>query len=467
MTQTRITRLLVGMAGTVLLGGAWAGAAETAGKLSQHGITWTFDKAYPVGKYATGDWWVVGPVQVTGISTDLHAEGFTPEPGQDGSMVNPGTNSKQGYDNRLNSYDEKLNAGLSGGKPVSPKTPLELKPHSSLVSMVSWLYRSESDAEPGTPKFNGGTKAPRPVTRSGAVLTVVAEAPPEGSFRPPYCGTDKKSKFKTADLDPSKLGKFPPVSGSPDPEELAGRITRPWIDHVHEFAGAMVHPSENMPNYGRDMAVILNHAALTLNLDFEKLPGKPSKEKLLVPFVQIGIDWAGIADNGGGWPANGGHHLGRKLPILLAGLVLNDEHMKNIGEWETRFQEDEQTFIVSQAEVDITNGGSWNPDKRGGAPTPYTKDDIGMPEWGIRHRKEPTTDNKEWNAPYRSINNALIPGFALAARMMGQEEAWNHPPLFAYADRVMKNGEFGSGTNDPSAFVVSLWEAFEATRSRP
>jgi hypothetical protein len=459
MTRTLENLLIVGVLGVFLTWGARVDAAETADKLTQYGITWTFDKSYPVGKYVTGDWWVVGPVNITAITTDLHADGFTPEPGQNGSMVNPGTNNMQGYDNRLSSYDEKLNAGLG----VSAKNPLSLKPHSSLVSMVSWLYRSEDDAEPGTPRFNGGTKTPRPVTRSGAVLTVVAEPPPEGSFRPPYCGTDKSAKFNVSQLDVSKLGKFAPVGSSPDPESLAAQITRPWIDHVHQFAGAMVHPSENMPNYGRDMALILTHAALVLNLDI----AKTSKEKLLIPFVQIGVDWTGIADNGGGWPANGGHHLGRKLPILLAGLVLNDDHMKGVGKWDTRFQEDEQTFIVSQAEVDITHGSSWKPDKRGGDPEPYTSEDIGMPEWGIRHRKEPTADNREWGAPYRSINNAMIPGFALAARMMGMEEAWNHHPLFAYADRIMKRGEFGDGTNDPSPFLRSLWTAFEATRSMP
>lgn len=436
--------------------------AETADRISQYGITWTFSQSRTVGQFATGDWWVVGPVELVGITTDLHAKGFTPEPGQDGSMVNPGADSKQGYDNRIDSYDEKLNAGLRGGKPVSVDNPLTLNPNSSLVSMVSWLYRSPEDAEPGTPKFNGGTKAPRPVTRSAAVLTVLAQAPPEGSFRPPYCGSDKTVKFNVKNLNPDRLANLEPVAGAPDPDRLAEQFARPWIDHVHQFLGAMVHPSENMPQYGREMADAANQAALVLNLDFSKLPGNPSKQKLLVPYVQYAIDLTGIADEGGGWPANGGHHPGRKLPILLAGHVLNDDHMKSVGKWKTRFHEDEQTFIISQAEVDITHSSKWNPDKRGGHPEPYTSEDIGMAEWGIRHRLEPSADNREWNAPYRSINNACIPGFALAARIMGLQEAWNHPPLFAYADRVMNKGEFSGGSNSPSTFLVNLWSQVES-----
>jgi len=434
--------------------------AENVKSITQYGITWTFNKAVPSGQFCNGDFWVLGPVDVISISTDLHAPGFTPQPGEDGSMVNPGTTQKQGYDNRLKSYDAKLNASLPGGEPISAKKPLKLPAGSSLVSMVSWLYRSPSDAEPGIPRINGGTNTPRPVTRSGAILTVLAEPAPAGSFRPAYCGTDKSIKFNVSDLDRSQLKDLPAVAGAPQVEDIAKRIQRPWIDHVFEFLGAFIHPSENMPNYGREMAVTLNSAALLLNLDFSKLPGSPSKDDLLISFVQHGIDFTGIADNGGGWPANGGHHAGRKLPIIFAGVLLNDPHMKSVGERDTRFQEDEQTFFVSQADVDMTHSDKWNPDKRGGEPVPYTAEDIGMPEWGIRHATQPEMDNKNWVASYRSINNSYIPGFVLLARLMGVEEAWNHAPMFAYADRVMEGRDFGKSTNDPSAFLVAMWEAY-------
>jgi len=427
--------------------------------ISQHGITWAFDKAVESGQFCNGDYWVIGPVKVVEISTDLHAPGFTPKPGEDGSMLNPGTDSKQGYDSRIASYDASLNAGLPGGKPLSAQNPLLLPVNSSLVSMVSWLYRSPDDTEPGTPKFNGQTKAPRPVTRSGAVLTVLPQAPPEGSFRPPYTGTDKTIKFRLADLDRSKLKNLAPVAESPNTAVLVEKFSRPWIDHVYEFLGAMIHPSENMPNYGRDMASQINDAILALNLDFAQLPSAPNKDDLLIPMVQLGIDLTGIADNGGGWPANGGHHQGRKLPILFAGLLLNDEHMKNAGKWETRFQDDEQTFIVSQAEVEKSHSAQWDPDPRGGTPEPYTEKDIGMAEWGIRHAKKPENDNKLWTTSYRSINNANIVSVVLNARILGLEEAWNHPPLFAYADRIITEN-LDEGSNSPSPFVMAMWKQY-------
>jgi hypothetical protein len=443
----------------------WGASVSGATSVSQWGITWTFDKDYPTGQFVNGDHWVVGPVKVIGISTSLHAAGWTPAAGEDGSMVNPGVTAKQGYDSRINSYDASLNAALINGKPIAPENPLELKPNSSLVSMVSWLYKSEKEAEAGIPRFNGGTKAPRPVTRSGALLTVLDKAPAKDAFRPPYAGTDHAVKFTASQLDKSKLLKLDPVAGAPDPAAMAKEMERPWIDHVNQYLGAMVHPSENMPDYGRDMGQIMIQAALLLHVDFDKLPGKPGaavKDKLLIEFVQYGIDLAGIADAGGDWPANGGHLLGRKWPILFAGVMLNDQHMKDVGKWKTAFQEDEQTFIVTQKEVDLTNSPKWKPDTRGTPAQPYTKEDIGLPEWGIQHANNPEKDDKDLGAVYRDINASVYPGFVLAARLMGQEEAWNHPPLFAYTDRMMETVHDKKGTNTAPEFVRNMWEKYNA-----
>ena len=445
---------------------AQALAGET-NQVSQYGITWTFDKAYPVGQFCSGDYWVVGPVNVIQISTDLHAPGFVPVPGEDGSMVNPGTDAKQGYDNRVSySYDEKLNVALIDGKPISAQTPLQLKTNSSLVSMVSWLFHSEKDAEPGAPKFFTIAKvmnAPRSATRSGAVLTVLPMAPPQGSFRPPYAGSDKTVKFNVKDLDLSKLKNLPPVAETPSVESLEKEMARPWIDHVNRWLGAMVHPTENMPNYGREIAIQSSRVALMLQLDFSMLPGKPTKDKLVIELVQFGIDCTGIADAGGGWPHDGGHAFGRKLPILFAGAMLHDAHMKDAGHWKTRFQEDEQTFYVTQKEVDMTHSPKWTPDKRAGEPEPYTKEDIGTPEWGILHAFEPNTDNRARSAIYRPVNSLVYPGMILAARSMGLEEAWNHQALFDYTDRWMKltHGRYGSdGAGDSPVFFINMWDKY-------
>ena len=435
--------------------------AEEAKSITQYGITWTFDKAYPTGQFCTGDYWVVGPVKVIGITNNMHTTGFTPKPGEDGSMVNPGTDEHQGYCPHVTSggqYQESLNASLVGGKAVAADNPLVLPVNSSLVSMVSWLYRSETDSEPGTSKrFEGNAKVPSPCTRTGAVLTVLPVAPPPGSFRPPYCGKDKTVSFNFKQLDFSKLKNLSPVADTPNPDEVAKLMERPWIDHVYQCYGALVHPSENMPPYGRDLATLMGKAALLVHLDFSKLPGSPKKDKLLISLVQLGIDNTGIADNGGGWPGNGGHLLGRKWPILFAGVMLNDPHMKKVGEWKTLFQEDEQTFFVTQADVDITHSPEWKPDKRAKTFESYVKEDIGLPEWGPH--AQPQSCNKAMTTPYRGVNSPVYPGFVLAARIMGQEDAWNHKALFDYTDRWMNL----AGSRNPYPFLLNMWKTYGKT----
>lgn len=459
-------------------------AAGVTDSLTSNGITWTFDREVPYGTFVTGDYWVVGPLELIGISNTLNSPDFEPRPGQNGSMLNPlvgHERSQQGYDDGLNSYNAALNAGRPGGEPLSPENPLELAPHDTLVSMVSWLYRSAEDAEPGTPRFNGGTGAPRPVTRSAGILTVLPEPPPENAFRPPYAGNDNTVRYTLADLHLDRLLDLdPPAQDVPDAETLAGRMSRPWVDHVFEYLGAMIHPSEHMPNYGRDMGHIALQTALMVHLDFSRLPGSPDKLPLVANLVQYGIDCTGIADNGGGWRANGGHGLGRKWPILFAGLMLDDPHMQNVGTWGrhdgtssgegTEFQEFQNCFYVSQAEVEITNSEAWNPDKRdveGGRATPYTEADIGTPEWGIRHSYRPQSDNAHLSAIYRDINAGVHPGFALAVRLMGAETLWNHPAFLDYCDRIMDLKGGGSGTNGLPDFAVAMWEHYRSRDADP
>ena len=435
--------------------------------ITHHHITWTFDKAYPSGRFANGDYWILGPVVVTSISNDLNEERFTIEAGHNGSMLNPGATGKQGYDKRLHSYKAELNAALIDGKPISADNPLNISNNSTLISMVSWLYNSKTDTEKGCPKFNGGTKAPRPVTRIGAILTVLSEAPAPGSFRPAYCGDNKAILFNITDIDFSKLLELEPVKHTPMVEAMAKRMSRPWIDHVHEYLGAMVHPSMNLPNYGREMCGTANTVALMLHLKMDKA----EKMKLLIPYIQYGIDCFGITQVGGGWPANGGHGMGRKLPILAAGTLLNDQAMLDIGKSKTRFHDDEQTFYVEEIDIERSHSDKWKPDSRAADKLSYSEEHLGMPEWGIRHFLKPFADNRGWRTPYRDINNTVLPGTALAASMFQLREAWNHDALFDYARRIMHEPKVSlnkiNSTNAPDHFSFNMWQAYAKAYVNP
>lgn len=441
---------------------------NSASSINQYGITWTFDKAYEVGQFANGDYWVVGPVTITSIANSYHVHGFTPVQGQDGSMINPGTDTKQGYDHSLTSYDASLNKSHPNGQPISAGNPLVLGTSQTLISAVSWLYSSTTSTEPGCPSFNGGTQTPRPVLRSASVLTCLSAPAPSGSFRPPYVGADKTIRFNVSQLQFNQLKNLRTsgISNIPDVKTLENNFQRVWLDHVNEYLGSYIHPSENIPvdmGYAQFMSMLMGDALLMLNLNFSELSGSPSKETLVKEMVQLGIDLAGIADNGGSWPSNGGHGMGRKAPILFAGLLLNDIHMKSIGDWDTVFQEDDDTFYVSQDSINITHSEQWRPDLRGGTPEPYEAIDLGLPEWGVRHTADPYRDNKLWTTAYRPENGVSYPGFVLAAHIMDLKELWNHDALFDYVDRWW--GITG-GIQQPAwratAFTRSMWSTYRA-----
>jgi hypothetical protein len=195
-----------------------------------------------------------------------------------------------------------------------------------------------------------------------------------------------------------------------------------------------------MPSYGREMATEINDAALVTLLNV------PNKDIVVLRLVQLGIDFNGIADAGGGWSADGGHGSGRKWPIIFAGYMLNDAHMLSIGDRSTTFGEDCQTFYVSQADVNRGVG--------------YSQADIGMPEWGIRHCYWPEQDNPDWSAPYRECctANAWV-GAILSAHILGLTDEWNHQVLFDYQDRFMATeppGDFRSW----SPFAGTMWDTY-------
>ena len=491
-------KLVVNIAGAKAFGKPW-GATNT---ITSNGVTWTFDQPVTYGTFATGDFWVVGPVTVVDISNHLNDPAYTPRLGQNESMVNPLSPGqdrfKHGYDDGRSNYDPALNAGLPGGAALSPGNPLIVPVNSSLVSTVSWLYNSSSDAEPGCPSFSRGT--PRPATRSAGVLTVLGAVPPDDSFRPPYSGTDKTIRFGLADLDQSVLANLAPVGDDiPDIAAVEYRFSKPWIDHVFKWEGGFSHPSDHMSNYGQFMAQDINDAMLLLNLDTSQLPGSPTRDALLANFIQLGIDFAGIADSGGGWPADGGHGLGRKMPILFAGLVLDDIHMQAVGVWGdgdgngnggVEFQEFQNTFYVGQDLIDVTqsgldpNTGDWPSDHPSAKPggqwitdardvwdnatqtvvwehTPYTNADLGLPEWAIRHSTRPTNSNAHLKANYRDINGSVYPGISLVVEIMGVRALWNDESFMDYADRYMEwtNGGNTSANSVPN-FVEDMWNEY-------
>lgn len=407
---------------------------STTNKISYYDdlIVFHFAQEYPYGRFANGDYWVHNYGNDVVIQSISPASVTEQERTRHGTMVNPPDSTSQGYDSspRDMAYKPELNVD-----PGKTGAPLIVAAGSSVVKAISM----ESDAG-------------RPIISDAVVLTVLSETPPENAFRPAYTGVDKSIIATVADLDYTRLGHHPLVGGEPDIDQLAKGFERVWLEHCTQWVQRDIHLLNNMPAYGRDLANRSGSALISLQLDYTD----QQKQKLLIGLVQYGLDIYGVALDGGEWYANGGHNLGRKLPLLLAGYVLNDSNILAYADAEQHFifQDDQQHFYVSQTEVDITHSSSWAPDNRA-EPVPYEQSDIGMAEWGIRHADRPTADNRAWGATYRNVNGFAQTKHIFAARLMGVQDQWNWPAVFDYADRYYETESDGF-----SDHFNALWQAY-------
>jgi len=137
--------------------------------------------------------------------------------------------------------------------------------------------------------------------------------------------------------------------------------------------------------------------------------------------------------------------MGRKMPMLLAGAVLNDDRIMGFGDAEQHFvfHEDQQTFFVTQRDIDEPRRPENNNPASPSRPelSPFTQDMLGRPAWGQAHfGRGPTLpfahqrSGANWSAAYREINSSPMMAHVLVAHLMGLEEVWNRPALFEYID---------------------------------
>lgn len=414
-----------------------ASAACAATSVARHGITWTFNADYTVGQYANGDYYVVAPsgLTITGISP---ASTNTAGRIINGSMVNPvaGQFAESGFDTLNLFYDAALNVARPGGNDLSAGNPLVLAAGSSLVSSVSFATSR------------------RPQLTDAAVLTVVSSAPASGSFRPPYCGTEKTHYWNKTDLNYGLLRNLAAPAFTPTLATQAAAMSRVWIEIDTAHSGRYMHPSNNQPDYGRDLASVSGIAMLLLHLNASEV----EKEALLVNLVQYGLDVYGSAVSGGHWVANGGHNVGRKAPMLFAGLILGDSAITAYADKTTHFifQEDQQAFVVAVGDVGKSVDDTYI--SLGRQRLTYTTAMIGLPEWGIEHANDGSVDGSNWNAIYRNVNYGVNAQHALAMQLTtGAKAAWNWNPYFDFIDRAV--------SVDPSylsSWTLSYWNSHRA-----
>ena len=407
-------------------------------------ITWTFSEPVEYGQFVTGDYFVIGPVVVTDISRPNVADYGV---GRDGSEVNPKPWTAHGYDDRPTGYSASLNMANS--------LPYTMGVNESLISSIS-----------RRPEIIDPRSSRRPALQVAAILTCLENVPPVGSFRPPYCGTDKPIY--------SSVGMRTDFLYHPDITLSTGAgsvmFSLPWIDHTQGWQGDDVHPADNMPNYGGTMARQTSLAGVRL---INNAP-TAGKMELLRNFVQMGIDNYEIVKEAAkdpnfswswGW-VGGSIGVGRKLPILFAGIALESQTLLDVAtDFNTMFwfQEDGQTFYLTQADRDMT----YDPVNCSGSslfchPGHYDDIPLGTAVWAERAHRSRTTGYNYLPGnvnSYRQISYPVFIGAALCVRWLGIESAWNYDPFVDFVDYAYSQ-DYGMNSGYVEQIVLDQYQAY-------
>lgn len=400
-----------------------------ASSITKDGITWTFSQPVPAGQFVNGDYYVVGPVTITAIDPAP----TTSSPYESGSVLNlPTANGKSGFDERLNDGTDQ-SFWFDPTLRVYP--PLTLKPGDTLVSSISL---SQIHSLPEVMRSSAMSVSP---VRTVSVLTVLSAAPSADAFRPSYCDRSQ-TIYHANSLQRNLLPSLAPPNPSSTPPlaQFEAWYRRPWIDTNPFLFDA---PAEYMPSYGQHVAFADSYASLLLMLNFSS----DQKVNLTNYFVQYGIDLYGCLQAGVGWPAFGGHRSGRKLPIVFAGILLNNDAIKNVSAaYPNQFGEDMQTVYVNQIPPAGTYQQAWQGAKviYGGH---YGVNANGQPVsaglYGPYEQLQPANwpllnGNEQLGEVYRRCCTSVSwVGEALAIHLLHAETVWNYPAFFDYVDRWM------------------------------
>ena len=184
----------------------------------------------------------------------------------------------------------------------------------SLVSSISvatvgsrtrWLFNTSADS---------------PVESVSILTASRRRCLPTPSGRPMSVGTPDPLLAEPPPRPPARLAS---VSSTPSFTEYESHFRRPWIDALFFNFDS---PVNDMPDYSREIARAVSMAWLLVLLD--RPPEQ--RESLLVYLVQYGVDLSGLVERGHpGWPAHGGHGNGRKLPIVAAGVLLEQADLQH------------------------------------------------------------------------------------------------------------------------------------------
>lgn len=286
--------------------------SATTRSITQWGITWSFDREYEYGRFANGDYWVLGPVTVTRIQPDYDGN-------HNGWEVNPRVGVSHGFDSGCK------NGGFNSNKvptlPYTTNAPIE-----SIVKVIS-------------------SGRAQPCVKTAAVLTVVNSIPAgngRSAFRPPYTGTVKPF-YQLSDLKSGLLPSYPPEGLAPSFSAILDSFKYFRLEHLTSPALRDLRPSDAMENYSPKNAPKNHEAIIRLMLNDsldDKLPA-------LIKLVQHGIDKCHAIMQGWMVASADGHDPGHRIIAAFAATMLEIEEAKRILVNADGFHED-ITYVMGE-----------------------------------------------------------------------------------------------------------------------
>ena len=418
--------------------GPWSAAGESlSASVTYDGVTFTFDKAMPVGTFADGSPYVVATeafaVTETSTPSEVYQSNWINGMAFGSAITNEaGVN---GFDERTGTiggrtaYTDALNVDPGRrGEPVA----IAQGTNDVLVKAKSLL--------PHVGNFHF-------IERYG-FLTILAESPPAGSFRPPILGNDRVPQFTEADLDYDVLSSLAMPASLRTAAQCLDRIppavmTWQWTPDQNRVLKTEGTFNGQSGNYSREYAQDRLEALIRLHSDI------PNAEKrdLLVRMVQMGLDFLSGRAFGENSVPDGGLTQGIIPPAFLAALVLGDNTLLSLAQ-SILANENAQIFWVGEA--DIGRAVRYPSHTREWYHQTYQQVQLGLPDYHIRAEgstADNTTQNADLRADYRFSNGPAAMAPLVIGLLQGGEAAWINGPAdqtnaryatFGYMDRLRR-----------------------------
>jgi hypothetical protein len=450
------------------------------------------------GRYVNGDYWIQDPdcsSTASGVTfvSESPASRTCGTSACNGLVKNP-MSAINGFDERATRpYVPGLDIAVPGYVANAGPGP------ASFVKAISWNPSGGCD----TPLCTGVN-----CVHSYFVTTLVCSPPPADAFRPPFADAMKPQAHVTwreSRVDYSSIPTFALVDavGDDDLPKAYERMRMPQVDlwrtpdgNYQQLVG-LVNSAGFGPcyTYGSAIARSRSGALMMLLGDSPFASGSPSRLDLARAWIQAGIDYYGLIHSVGiesnpdldasvRWAPSGGHGGGRKAPLALAALLLNDTVMRqrvreivartypSAGNDDKWFNEDALAYwsptaiggpralfgdntawatVASPADLSAACYRWWF------SATPQTaKDPYGFVDGGARSSPLPAS----YTYSLTSSNGA-----ALALSLWPQlREIWAHDPFWQLMDRL-EGHELVPG--DVDSYPGGLWALDACTDSPP